>query len=60
MQTVSDAVKMQIGTAANIDFAIGALARVLGLPAETPILIFTLGRTAGWLARRSNSKTRAG
>ena len=50
MQAIADAVATQTGTPANIDFSTVALARVLGLPAEAPILIFTLGRTVGWLA----------
>ncbi|MFC3231344.1 citrate synthase family protein [Marinibaculum pumilum] len=34
----------------NIDFALVAVARVLGLPAEAPVIIFALGRIAGWVA----------
>ena len=50
MRAIADAVAMQTGTPANVDFSVVALARVLGLPAEAPILLFTLGRTVGWLA----------
>lgn len=34
----------------NIDFALVALARVLGLPEAAPITLFTLGRIVGWVA----------
>ncbi len=50
MRAIAEAVAVQTGTPANVDFAMVALARVLKLPAEAPILLFTLGRTVGWLA----------
>ena len=34
----------------NVDFALVAVARVLGLPAEAPVIMFALGRIAGWVA----------
>jgi citrate synthase len=34
----------------NLDFALVALARVYGLPPGAPLLLFALGRTAGWIA----------
>lgn len=34
----------------TIDFALVALAHALGLPAGSALLLFALGRTAGWLA----------
>jgi citrate synthase len=33
----------------NIDFALAALARVLRLPPGSPLTIFALGRTIGWI-----------
>jgi citrate synthase len=33
----------------TIDFALAGLGRVLGLPAETPLALFALGRTIGWI-----------
>jgi citrate synthase len=33
----------------TIDFALAALARVLRLPAGTPLVLFALGRTIGWI-----------
>ena len=50
MRLISETVATQTGTPANIDFGLAALARVLRLPEEAPMLIFTLGRTVGWLA----------
>jgi len=50
VRQIADAVATQTGTPANIDFALAALARVLKLPADAPMQIFTLGRTVGWLA----------
>ena len=38
------------GSPANLDFALVALCRTLGLPADAPFAIFTIGRTAGWMA----------
>jgi len=34
----------------TIDFALVTLARALSLPAESPLALFTLGRTIGWIA----------
>ncbi len=34
----------------TIDFALVTLARALGLPAESPLALFSLGRTIGWIA----------
>lgn len=50
MRVIADAVAVQTGVPANIDYGLVSLARVLKLPAEAPILLFTLGRTVGWLA----------
>ena len=38
------------GQAANIDFALVAMARALALPADTPFSLFAVGRMAGWHA----------
>ena len=35
----------------NIDFALAALARVLRLPAGSPIVLFAIGRTIGWIGQ---------
>jgi citrate synthase len=34
----------------NLDFALAAIARAYGLPAQAPVLLFALGRTVGWIA----------
>lgn len=34
----------------NVDFALVAVCRVLALPPEAPIILFALGRIAGWVA----------
>ncbi|HEY1241851.1 MAG TPA: citrate synthase family protein [Bryobacteraceae bacterium] len=34
----------------NLDFALVALARTYRLPAGAPLILFALGRTAGWIA----------
>jgi citrate synthase len=46
---VVDAVTTAIGVQPNIDFALAVLARVLRLPAGTPLTIFAIGRTIGWI-----------
>jgi citrate synthase len=34
----------------NLDFGLAALARTYGLPDGAPLVLFALGRTAGWIA----------
>jgi len=50
LEALADAVTAQTGRHPNIDFALVSLARVLHLPDDAPIQIFTLGRTVGWIA----------
>ena len=33
----------------NLDFALAATARVLELPPESPLMLFAIGRTIGWI-----------
>jgi citrate synthase len=33
----------------NLDFALAAVSRVLGLPAGSPLVLFAIGRTIGWI-----------
>ncbi|HEY6924572.1 MAG TPA: citrate synthase [Steroidobacteraceae bacterium] len=47
---LSDAVENVIGERPNIDFALAALTKVHRLPPEAPLILFALGRCAGWLA----------
>ncbi len=58
MAALHAAVVGATGQAANIDFALVALARTLKLPDDAPFALFAVGRTAGWLAHAlEQSKT---
>lgn len=46
---VIDAVGALIGESPNVDFALVALAWTLDLPTGTPLVLFALGRTIGWI-----------
>jgi citrate synthase len=37
------------GERPNVDFALGAVSRVLGLPAASGLTLFAIGRTIGWI-----------
>jgi citrate synthase len=45
-----DAVEDTIGERSNVDFALAAVTKVFDLPHEAPLVLFALGRCAGWLA----------
>ncbi len=45
----ADAAASAIGEEPNLDFALAALARVLRLPAGSPLTLFAIGRTIGWI-----------
>jgi citrate synthase len=45
-----DVVEEAIGERPNVDFALAALTKVFNLPHEAPLILFALGRCAGWLA----------
>jgi citrate synthase len=45
-----DVVEEAIGERPNVDFALAALTKVFKLPQEAPLILFALGRCAGWLA----------
>ena len=45
-----DVVEEAIGERPNVDFALAALTKVFNLPQEAPLILFALGRCAGWLA----------
>ncbi len=49
-QAVFAATEAATGKAANIDFALAALASTLNLPEDAPFLLFAMARCAGWLA----------
>ena len=37
------------GERPNVDFALGAVSRVLGLPRASALTLFAIGRTIGWI-----------
>jgi citrate synthase len=49
VRTACDTVMSQVGQAPNVDFGLVAAGRILGLPSGAPLLIFALGRIAGWI-----------
>ena len=49
VRTACDAVLEQVGLAPSLDFGLVAAGRILGLPSGAPLLIFALGRIAGWI-----------
>jgi citrate synthase len=49
MTGVRDAVAELTGEGPTIDFGLVALARALELPAGSPLTLFALGRTVGWI-----------
>ncbi len=46
---VADAAASLAGERPNLDFALATVARVLRLPAGSPLTIFAIGRTIGWI-----------
>lgn len=50
IDTISEEADKVIGKAPNIDFALVALEYALKLPRGAALMIFALGRTAGWIA----------
>jgi citrate synthase len=49
LRTARDTVQAQVNLAPNLDFGLVAAGRILGLPSGAPLLIFALGRIAGWI-----------
>ena len=50
MLGIQQACESVTGAAPNLDFALVAMSRTLGLPADAPFALFTIGRAAGWIA----------
>jgi len=50
LQALRTAVEAQTGMAANVDFALVALADTLKLPRDAPFALFAVARCAGWIA----------
>jgi citrate synthase len=47
---IQKAVEEWVGERPSIDFALAAPTSVYGLPAEAPLIVFSLARSVGWLA----------
>lgn len=60
MTAILDAAEAVTGAAANLDFALVALCRTLGLPNEAAFTLFTVGRTVGWLAHALEQRKTGG
>ncbi|MEO8812107.1 MAG: citrate/2-methylcitrate synthase, partial [Caulobacteraceae bacterium] len=50
LEALRAAVEEATGERDNVDFAMVALARDLGLPPDAPFVLFAVARAAGWLA----------
>jgi citrate synthase len=50
VRALSRAARELLHEAPNLDFGLVALARTYGLPEHAPLVLFALGRTAGWIA----------
>lgn len=60
LRIVTGTVEKLIGRKANVDFALVALCRLLGLPRFAPMTMFAGGRVAGWIAHAlEQSESRA-
>jgi len=46
---VAKAAARVTGDLPNVDFGLAALGRTLRLPAGSPLVIFAIGRTIGWI-----------
>jgi citrate synthase len=57
MRALSEAVEAATGERDNVDFALVALTRTLGLPADAPFILFATARCAGWLAHAKEQVT---
>jgi citrate synthase len=49
VRTARDTVFAQVSQAPSLDFGLVAAGRILGLPSGAPLLLFALGRIAGWI-----------
>jgi citrate synthase len=56
-ERVAGAVEQQIDRKPNVDFATVTLARALGLPNDSALALFLLGRTVGWIAHAIEQAT---
>jgi len=49
VRDVADAVTRTTGEHPNVDFALAAMTRVAGLPPGSPLIVFAIGRSVGWI-----------
>jgi citrate synthase len=60
LRALSRAVEAATGERDNIDFALVALSRNLGLPLDAPFILFAVARCAGWLAHAQEQVAEGG
>ena len=60
MYAIAQAGEAVTGSPPNLDFALVALCRTLGLPNEAAFTLFTVGRTVGWLAHALEQRSSGG
>jgi citrate synthase len=58
--TLAEAVAAAGGPPPNLDYALLAMQRELGLPEDAPFIIFAAGRTVGWLAHALEQQATGG
>ena len=60
LMAVSEAGETVTGQSPNFDFALVAMCRTLGLPAEAPTTLMMVARTAGWLGHALEQRATGG
>ncbi len=60
MYAIAQAGETVTGSPPNLDFALVALCRTLGLPSEAAFTLFTVGRMVGWLAHALEQRSSGG
>ena len=58
-ERLAEAGERLIGRKPNVDFATVTIERVLGLPQDSALAMFLLGRTVGWIAHALEQAARA-
>ena len=56
MYAIAQAGESVTGSPPNLDFALVALCRTIGLPQDAPFTLFAIGRAAGWIAHALEQK----
>jgi citrate synthase len=60
LAAVAEAGETVTGQSANFDFALVAMCRTLGLPADAPTTLLMVARTAGWLGHALEQRANGG